>query len=207
MNYGLKTMNYIVGIDEVGRGPLAGPVSVGIVVVAKDFDYSVFGTFGDSKKMTETARERVHTLATEVRDHGGMQFGVFSVNADQIDKQGIVSCIALATEEGLADLAVDPATSFVYLDGSLKAPRQYRQESLVRGDSLVPAISLASVVAKVERDRYMTSVAHSEYPAYGFDSHKGYGTKAHYAALYTHGLSPLHRRSFLKSVLDSQHDR
>lgn len=195
----------IVGIDEVGRGPLAGPVSIGIVVCESDL---VVSGARDSKVMTEKARERAYEEVLLLRDQEVLKFGVFSVPAYDIDRDGIEQAIRQALCEGLESLALDPAAVELKLDGRLKAPPQFSQESIIRGDSLVHAISLASVVAKVERDRYMVSVVHAQYPEYGFDRHKGYGTEAHITAIKQHGLTPVHRRSFLKNiVVESSHTR
>ena len=197
-------MKYIIGIDEVGRGPVAGPVSVGIVVLPTLYDISYnFRETGltDSKKMSPTARERVHELASEIQTKGDIRFGVYSVTAAQIDQRGIEQALRTAIEVGLTKLAVDFREAEVLLDGRLKAPREFEQKTIIRGDFLVPAISLASVVAKVERDAYMSGAAHAKYPEYGFNTHKGYGTEAHYAALKAHGLTPIHRRSFLRRVV------
>ncbi len=193
--------SFIVGIDEVGRGPVAGPVSVGIVVWCGG-DMPDWGQ-RDSKVLTEKARERVYAQVSEARASGlnGLQFGVYSVSAGEIDANGISAAIALAIRTGLADLSVDSASSHIYLDGSLKAPPDYSQETIIRGDALIPIISLASIVAKVERDRYMTEVAHTEFPLYNFAKHKGYGTAAHLAAIRAHGITHLHRKTFLTGVL------
>ena len=188
---------YQVGIDEVGRGPLAGPVSVGIVVVEQGFDFEVLGRFTDSKKMTEKAREGVYELARHARARGDIRFGVYSEPASLIDAKGIVHALNSCIAQGLEDLACSAEDVSIFLDGSLRAPRGFQATSLVRGDSLIPAISLASVVAKVERDRYMVDIAHATYPQYGFMSHKGYGTKAHQSAIKVHGLTPIHRRTFI----------
>jgi ribonuclease HII len=188
---------YLVGVDEVGRGPLAGPVSVGIVVVERGFDFSVFGDFTDSKKMTEKARERVYERASDARARGNLNFGVYSEPATLIDERGIVHALRSCIARGLEDLKCDAKDVSIFLDGSLKAPDTFEFESIVRGDLLVPAISLASVIAKVERDRYMKEVAHTAFPQYGFSSHKGYGTLAHRNAIQKYGITTLHRRTFI----------
>ena len=188
----------IVGIDEVGRGSVAGPVSVGIVVCEA---VPEIPGLTDSKKMTEKARLRVSALASEMQSTGQLRFGIYSVPAGIIDSGGISRAIASAIARGLSELAPDASLVKVFLDGSLKAPREYEQTTIIGGDLLVPAISLASVVAKVERDRYMAEEAHAAYPNYGFDRHKGYGTAAHLAAIKTYGLSPIHRRSFLTKFM------
>ncbi len=187
-----------MGIDEVGRGPLAGPVSVGIVLCRQHF---VLEGAGDSKTMTESARERIYDIAGDLATEGIVRFTVQSVPAAIIDVIGIEAALGKAIADGLQKLAPDPSKVEVVLDGRLKAPERYRQQCLIHGDSLVPAISLASIVAKVERDRYMAGAAHRRYPEYGFNSHKGYGTKIHYDALQEHGLTPIHRRSFLKNLV------
>lgn len=187
-----------VGIDEVGRGPLAGPVAVGIAVCAPSF--SMAG-LTDSKKMTEKARERIVAEARKMMSAGELRFGVFSAPASRIDEGGIERTIRSLIRQGIARLAPDPDSVEVYLDGRLSAPQAYRQETIIRGDFLVPVISLASVVAKVARDRYMTHVMHPKFPEYGFDAHKGYGTASHIAAIRTHGPSEIHRMSFLRNIL------
>lgn len=193
--------NYIVGIDEVGRGPIAGPVSIGIVIIPESFDISYdfreVGKVTDSKQMTAKARERVRACADELRAQGDIQFGVYSVDAGIIDEWGIEYAIQSAIKTGLATLAPHPTHSKLFLDGRLKAPTEYNQETIIGGDALVPAISLASIVAKIERDEYMVSHVHTAYPEYRFDSHKGYGTKLHYQMITVYGLSPYHRRSYL----------
>ncbi len=195
-------MKRIVGIDEVGRGPVAGPVSVGIVVVDVDFDFeAVFPKLTDSKKMTEKARERIHASALLERARGVISWGVFSNDATVVDTKGIEHAIHEAIARGINELLPDATLTKVFLDGRLKAPPAYEQESLIRGDSLIPAISLASVVAKVERDGYMGSVVHNEYPQYGFNAHKGYGTAFHMSAIREFGMTPFHRRTFLTGFL------
>lgn len=188
----------MVGIDEVGRGPVAGPVSVGIAVL---WSGNVPPGTLDSKEMSEKAREAVYGLAREMQRMGELTFGVYSVSAEYIDAHGIEAALRRAITKGITDLKLDPAVVEFKLDGRLAAPAEFRQETIIRGDALVPAISLASVVAKVTRDRYMAGTAHRTYPAYGFNAHKGYGTAAHYRMLAQHGLSPLHRRSFLKRIV------
>jgi len=192
------TKKLIVGIDEVGRGPVAGPVSIGIVLCRTELSIP---ELNDSKQMTEKARERVYALAETLRMSGDIEFGVYSETADVIDQKGIEHALRSAIQKGLHDMNIHFDEVEIKLDGRLKAPREFLQESIIHGDSLIPAISLASVVAKVERDRYMVEEVHRAYPEYGFDAHKGYGTAAHIAAIKQNGLSPLHRVSFLRRVL------
>jgi ribonuclease HII len=117
-------------------------------------------------------------------------------SAETIDREGIATAVRRALWRGVNALAPDAALVKVMLDGSLKAPPEYAQETIINGDELVPLISLASIAAKVSRDRLMLELA-KEYPQYGFEKHKGYGTAAHYEALKKYGLSAIHRRSFI----------
>jgi len=191
-------MRFIVGIDEVGRGPLAGPVAIGIVVCRS---LLFIPELTDSKKMTESARAMIAEKAKEMQKEGSIACGVFSASAKMIDSDGIETVIRGLIARGLKELVPDPATADVILDGRLSAPKEYRQQTLIGGDMLVPAISLASVIAKVARDRYMSTSAHQKFPQYGFDSHKGYGTASHIAAIREHGPSSFHRMSFLSNIL------
>lgn len=199
---GFARSKYVVGIDEVGRGPLAGPVSVGIAIIPTVHDISqYFVKLTDSKQMTEKARETACAEAELLQKNGTISYGVFSSSAEQIDEWGIEAAISVAIVKGLTKLAPNPEECQVLLDGRLKAPKEYRQQAIIRGDSLIPAISLASVVAKVARDRYMSGIVHLEYPEYGFDSHKGYGTASHIRMIKELGPSPVHRKRFLSNIL------
>jgi len=190
-------MRFIIGIDEVGRGPLAGPVSVGVVVCKT---LLVMPELIDSKRMTEAARERVAALAGEMQKDGALAFGVYSAPAPVIDAVGIEAALRGIIAAGLKELAPDPARAEVVLDGRLHAPKAYRQQTVIHGDDLIPAISLAAVVAKVWRDRLMGRMA-KKYPGYGFEGHKGYGTKAHREAIEKLGPSPIHRMTYLSRIL------
>ncbi len=191
-------MRLVVGIDEVGRGPLAGPVSVGIVVCRRHF--SIRG-ITDSKLLSETERASMYAEALALQQAGELTFGVFSASAKEIDRVGIEQAITGAIERGLLGLVPDAKNVDVVLDGRLKAPRRYSQQSIIRGDALVPAISLAAIVAKVERDEHMREKVDRAYPTYGFASHKGYGTREHVRALRAFGPTPIHRMSFLSNIL------
>lgn len=189
--------SFMVGVDEAGRGPLAGPVAVGIVAVPEGFDVlAAFPGVADSKKLTEKKREQIFELLLERVAAGEVEYRVELESAEAIDREGIAVVIRRAITRGLNVLAPDAAFARVLLDGSLKAPAEYAQETIIGGDATVPLISLASIAAKVTRDRLLCSLA-TEYPEYGFETHKGYGTKAHYAALRAHGLSVIHRRTFI----------
>lgn len=190
-------MRFIFGVDEAGRGPLAGPVSVGVVAVQEGFDVArEFPGVADSKKLSEKKRERVFEMLKDRARDGDVRFVVEFENAEEIDKEGIAQVIRRAITRAVRALAPDPAHARVQLDGALHAPPAYAQETIIGGDALIPIISLASIAAKVSRDRLMIEFS-KQYPHYGFEKHKGYGTKAHYAALEKHGLCIIHRRSFI----------
>ncbi|HEY8098172.1 MAG TPA: ribonuclease HII [Methylobacter sp.] len=190
-------MRFLIGVDEAGRGPLAGPVSVGVVAVPENFDVAMeFPGVNDSKKLTEKKREEFYTMLTDRTAKGDIRFVVEFESAEMIDKDGIVPAVQRALSRGLHALAPDTALTRVQLDGSLHAPKEYEQETIIGGDALIPIISLASIAAKVERDRLMCILA-KEYPEYSFETHKGYGTKIHYEMLEKYGLCAIHRRSFV----------
>ncbi|MBI5133911.1 MAG: ribonuclease HII [Candidatus Taylorbacteria bacterium] len=190
-----------VGIDEVGRGPVAGPVTVGVCVVPEGFDLRSFEGIRDSKKLSQKKRESWFLKLTELKAQGKLDFACASVPAFEIDAIGISKAIEKAMSEALGALGLDPELSDVYLDGSLRAPKEFAsQQTIIKGDEKVPVISAASIAAKVTRDRYMEEQAVS-YPDYGFEAHKGYGTNAHYLAIKKQGVSPLHRKSFLTAIL------
>ena len=189
--------SHIIGVDEAGRGPLAGPVAVGIVLVAAGFDIrAAFPKINDSKKLSEKVRETIYK-EMQVREHSGeISFCVEFIDAHIIDTIGITASVRQGVHSGVRKLSIDPSGTKVLLDGLLHAPDEYEQETIIKGDALEPVISLASIAAKVERDWLMKKLA-EEHPEYGFEAHKGYGTKAHYAAIKKHGILPIHRRSFL----------
>lgn len=195
---------FLLGVDEAGRGPLAGPVSVGVVSVERGFDVRVaFPEAADSKVLSEKRREAIYESMAQCQKEGLLQYRVLFASAEIIDTVGISKAVRDSVWNGVRMLAPDTTSAHVLLDGSLSAPPEYSQETIIRGDASEPIISLASIVAKVERDRLMKMLA-KEYPLYGFEIHKGYGTKKHMDALRTHGLSVIHRRSFCGSILSSQ---
>lgn len=190
-------MKYVLGVDEAGRGPLAGPVAVGVVAVPEGFDVAKeFPGVADSKKLSEKKRERIFEMLEKRAEQGDVRFTLEFESAAAIDREGIAPSIRRALARGVNALAPDAALVRVQLDGALRAPSKYAQETIVHGDTLVPLVSLASIAAKVSRDRLMVALA-AEYPYYGFEKHKGYGTKAHYEMLKKHGPCAIHRRSFL----------
>ena len=189
-------MEYIIGIDEAGRGPLAGPVSVGAVMVPLDFDWSLLEGVRDSKKLSEKAREKIFEKASELQRAALLHFAVATSSAAYIDTHGIVPAIKRALAEALSRFETAPDDCRVLLDGTLKAPADYmHQETIIRGDDTEPVISLASIMAKVTRDRLMKRLS-SKYPAYDFHVHKGYGTATHRQIIKKYGLSEIHRTTF-----------
>ncbi len=187
---------YLVGIDEVGRGPLAGPVAVGVVVAPYRFDLGLLEGVRDSKKMSELGREIWYEKLRILEAEYGLRHIVQFSSAHFIDTHGIVPAIRAAVTRALRLLEVDPASSHVLLDGALRAPARFvSQETIIRGDETEPLISLASIAAKVKRDRLMRMLA-IRYPEYGFEIHKGYGTKMHREVLMKQGLSVIHRKTF-----------
>ena len=191
----------ILGADEAGRGPLAGPVAVGVVAVSEGYDVlGVFPGLNDSKKLSEKKREALFAVLQEELRAGRIAATVTLVSAAEIDAKGIAPSVRHGVWKGVRKLLPNPEEGTVLLDGSLQAPPEYRQETIVGGDGSVPAIMLAALAAKVTRDRYMQKID-AEYPAYGFAVHKGYGTKAHREAIRAHGPCAAHRMSFLRNVL------
>jgi ribonuclease HII len=191
---------WLIGIDEAGRGPLAGPVAVGVVKVPTDFDWSLIEGVGDSKKVSEKNREAIFRRASKLKKEGKLDFKVIQKSAQQIDARGIAVVIREAIAEGLDELVSAPEDCFVKLDGALRAPSSFSQETIIKGDQKELVIGLASILAKVTRDEYMLKKA-TTYPLYGFEHHKGYGTKIHREAIQAHGLSDIHRASYCQNIL------
>lgn len=193
-------MKYIIGIDEVGRGPIAGPVAVcSFKCMPGFFDLiKIDVPLRDSKKLTKNQRVKWFEYLKEEKKKGNCDFAVSLVDAEWIDKVGIVRSIKKALDSSLKKVTENPEEANVYLDGGLKAPLEFKyQETIIKGDELHPVISCASIVAKVSRDTLMYKYA-EKYPEYGFENHVGYGTKAHYEAIKKHGPTVLHRKTFIK---------
>ena len=199
------TIKYYVGIDEVGRGPLAGPVTIGAFMVSgkklKEFNKKMKERKGkDSKKLSEKEREEWYKFFYKERKNNNVNFVTVSLSAKKIDEKGISWCIKkeittslskLKNESGFKDKEVK-----ISLDGSLKAPDNYlNQETIIKGDEKNDLIAAASIVAKVTRDRFMTRLS-GDFPVYGFADNKGYGTLSHRKAIKKHGKSDFHRESF-----------
>jgi ribonuclease HII len=177
----------IAGVDEAGRGPLAGPVTVAAVVLPKGFTHEVLN---DSKQLTEKKRERLYE---EITGDPNIRWHCCVIEPEEIDRINILQ----ATWEGMrrSALALDPRPDAVLIDGKPVKKYPLHQVALVKGDSLSFSIAAASVIAKVTRDRIMLRLAEA-FPQYGFEIHKGYPTPKHLAALKQHGPCPQHRRSF-----------
>ena len=201
------TCQYTIGIDEAGRGPLAGPVAVGAVLIRSNFDWSLVPEVTDSKKLSEKKRDAIYEVALQLEQEGVLQQVVTLISAVEIDKQGIVPAIRRGIKDCLSELqkkelALKKETTIVLLDGSLKAPTDWiQQKTIIKGDVLEKSIGLASILAKVCRDRYMYSIAeHSKYKMYNFATHKGYGTKKHREVIEEYGFSDEHRQSYCKNI-------
>ena len=176
---------------------MAGPVSVGVVAVPKGFNIKrAFPGVGDSKQLSEALREEIYAEALLRARAGDIRLCVRYSSALYIDTRGIVPAVCRGVWSGVRSVAL-PRNSFIKLDGLLAAPPEYRQETIIKGDALEPVISLASIVAKVRRDRLMRAYA-KKYPAYAFDVHKGYGTQKHRQAIGELGLCAIHRQTFCK---------
>ena len=180
----------VVGVDEAGRGPLAGPVSAGAVMLPRDFSHDLLN---DSKKLSEKRRE---ALFEELTQDPQICWGLSLVESEEVDELNVLR----ATHAGMARAVKQVEQKLGKIDhcliDGLPVPNfPYSSEGIVKGDALSLSISAASIIAKVARDRKMLEYAEI-YPEYGFEKHKGYGTKAHLEALEKHGPTPIHRRSF-----------
>lgn len=178
----------ICGIDEVGRGPLAGPVCAAAVILPEGLEIP---GLNDSKKLTDKKRRELFPIIEEQ----ALAYGIGWASQEEIDDINILQATFLAMSRAVEQLNIRPDLALV--DGNRAPTLDLPVETVVKGDSLSASIAAASVLAKVSRDDVMLRMA-EEYPGYGFEVHKGYGTKAHYEALRTFGPSPIHRRTFLK---------
>lgn len=189
-------IKFIVGIDEAGRGPLAGPVAVGAVLIPVKFKGEVLSGAKDSKLLSEKNREIWFKKVKQAKKDKALDYAVSLVASNVIDEKGISFAIKKGIKNVLNRLQVLPTETLILLDGSLKAPEHFLfQETIVGGDRLEPIISLASIAAKATRDKKMLTLS-KKYPEYGFDIHKGYGTFKHREKIKKYGLSEIHRRSF-----------
>lgn len=185
-----KGLRYIAGVDEVGRGPLAGPVVCAAVVMPLDEESIIVGV-DDSKKLSAKKRE---TLAEEIKKRA-LAYTIVEVSEKEIDEINILEATKLGMKRALETLSIAPET--VLTDGNMTLDITFPQRSIIQGDALSYSIGAASIIAKVYRDKMMDEYA-KEYPQYAFDSNKGYGTAAHIQAIKEYGLCPIHRRTFTK---------
>lgn len=183
-----KGLKLICGVDEAGRGPLAGPVCAAAVILPPHIEIP---GLNDSKKLTDKKRRELFPVIKEQ----AIAYGIGLAGHEEIDRINILQATYLAMERAIAQLSVKP--ELVLIDGNRAKDFGLPVQTVIKGDSLSASIAAASVLAKVTRDDLMLDAA-KEYPQYAFDVHKGYGTKAHYEALRAYGPSPIHRMSFLK---------
>lgn len=180
----------LCGVDEAGRGPLAGPVCAAAVILPRGL---VIEGLDDSKKLTEKKREALFDPICEK----ALSFGVAFASVEEIEEINILNATFLAMNRAIEKLAPQPVLALI--DGNRSTGVTVNNRCIVKGDAKCADIAAASVLAKVTRDRYMLEMA-QRYPEYHFEQHKGYGTKLHYDALREHGPSPIHRMSFLKKL-------
>ncbi|HFC76752.1 MAG TPA: ribonuclease HII [Candidatus Moranbacteria bacterium] len=220
----MQKIKFTIGIDEVGRGPVAGPVAVGALMVSEDKIKEVikmFEGFKDSKKLSPKKRNEWFVNIRQAKEDGLLNYKVVFVDNNEIDKNGIAPSIRVCINKSLKQLQKcwapdtphfcwvsgaqhlgkrDFSEVLVLLDGGLKAPEKFvNQKTIIKGDEKELLIALASIVAKVTRDALMCKFA-KKYPEYEFEKHKGYGTKKHMEAIKKYGLCEIHRRSFLKKI-------
>lgn len=193
-----KEKVYIAGIDEAGRGPLAGPVVAACVVLPRDFD--VMGV-DDSKKLSEKKREELFEKITAK----ALAYGIGIADNSVIDEINILQATKQAMKDALEQTNArltekeQQGVELVLLDAVELKDISLPQRAIIKGDAKSLSIAAASIIAKVTRDRMMLGY-HSQYPFYGFDKNKGYGTKAHYEGIERYGITPIHRRTFLKNL-------
>ena len=182
----------ICGVDEAGRGPLAGPVYAAAVILPDGLENM---GINDSKKMSEKKREQLFDTVVE----NAVAYGIGYATEQEIDEINILNATFLAMKRAVEAMGVKP--DIVFVDGNRKPNTGYEELTIVKGDAKSISVAAASILAKVSRDRYMRELA-EKYPEYEFDRHKGYGTKLHYEKIGKYGILPDHRKSFLKKILE-----
>ncbi len=181
----------VCGVDEAGRGPLAGPVFAGAVILPENYTHEILN---DSKKLSEKKRDLVYDDI--VRDALAWSVGV--ATEKEIDEINILNATFLAMKRAVEGLSIKPELAFI--DGNRYPNTGVKEITIVKGDSKCMSVAAASVIAKVSRDRFMLEMD-KKYPQYQFSKHKGYGTKLHYEMIEKYGVSEIHRRTFLKNIL------
>ena len=184
----------VAGVDEAGRGPLAGPVYAAAVILPEDIRLD---GINDSKKLSPKKREELFEEITKK----AVAYAVFSVDEKTIDEINILRATHMAMNGAVAALSQKP--DYVIIDGNSISGMEIPHETIVKGDAKSISIAAASILAKVSRDRYITKMAEI-YPKYQFEKHKGYGTKEHIEAILKYGASPIHRKTFLKKILEKE---
>ena len=185
---------WIAGVDEAGRGPLAGPVCAAAVILPANVEIS---GLNDSKKLSDKKRRELYPVIKEK----AIAYGIGLADEKEIDEVNILQATYLAMERAIAQLDIRP--DFALIDGNRAKDFGIPLKTVIHGDSLSASIAAASVLAKVTRDDLMIELS-KQYPQYGFEIHKGYGTKAHYEAILAHGPSPVHRMTFLKKLYGTE---
>ena len=180
----------LCGVDEAGRGPLAGPVCAAAVILPQNCEIQ---GLNDSKKLTEKKREELFDVICA----SAVSYGIAFATVEEIEEYNILGATFMAMNRAIAKL--DPVPELALIDGNRNTGIQIPSRCVIGGDGKCADIAAASVLAKVTRDRYMLQMAEL-YPQYGFEKHKGYGTKAHYEAIRAYGPSPIHRPSFLRKM-------
>lgn len=186
-----KGYKVVCGVDEAGRGPLAGPVFAAAVILPENYSHEILN---DSKKLSEKKRDLVYDDI--VRDAVAYSVGI--ATEKEIDDINILNATFLAMKRAVEGLNIKP--DFAYIDGNQYPKTGVTEVTIIKGDSKCMSVAAASIIAKVSRDRFMMEIA-EQYPEYEFKKHKGYGTKLHYEMIEKYGVSPVHRRSFLKKIL------
>ena len=186
-----KGYKVIVGVDEVGRGPLAGPVVCAAVIMPYEEGLLIDG-IDDSKKLSEKKRD----MLTELIKERAIAYTIYEVSEKEIDDINILQATRKGMREAIMALPFTP--DIVLTDGNMTLDIPFPQQSIIHGDALSYTIGAASIVAKTYRDKLMVEYA-KEYPEYGFEKHKGYGTATHIKAIKEHGLCPIHRKTFTKN--------
>ena len=187
-----QAYQYICGVDEAGRGPLCGPVAAAAVIMPKD---SFIDGVNDSKKLTEKKREALYEQIIKE----AIAYYVCLIDNKEIDEINILNATLKAMETAINGLSVK--ADFALIDGNRNKGITTPNQTVVKGDAKSYSIACASILAKVTRDRLMEEYD-KMYPEYGFSKHKGYGTKAHYEAIENYGITPIHRKTFLKKILE-----
>ncbi len=181
----------VCGVDEAGRGPLAGPVFAGAVILPENYSHEILN---DSKKLSEKKRDLVYDDI--IKDAIAWSVGV--ATEQEIDEINILNATFLAMKRAVDGLSIKPDLAFI--DGNRYPNTGVKEITIVKGDSKCMSVAAASIIAKVSRDRFMQKVD-EQYPQYQFSKHKGYGTKLHYEMIEKYGVSPVHRKTFLKNII------